>query len=95
MYKLLLFLNKSNEENISNHFKESTINYLSAAVSKKIKIGNVESNLLLEHKYNLFCEVTVDSKEDWNSKMATKAGKEFIKDLTDFHKHITAIFINY
>jgi hypothetical protein len=95
MYKLLLFLNKTNEEDIINHFKETTLQYLSAATGQDIKTGEVESGLLLEQKYRLFCEVTVNSKDEWNAKIATKAGKEFVKDLSDFHRHITPIFINY
>ena len=95
MYKLLLFLNKTNEENILNHFREFTIKQLTEAIDKEIKIGKVESSLLLEQKYSLFCEVTMDSKDEWNSKMTTKAGKEFNKDLMEFHKYITPIFIVY
>ena len=95
MYRLLLFLNKTSEESIINHFKEFTIKNLSEAVGKEIKIGTVESSLLLEQKYTLFCEVSITSKDEWNSKMISKAGKEFNKDLVDFHRYITPIFIEY
>jgi hypothetical protein len=95
MYKLLIFLNKTDEESVQNHFKKITVKYLSKAISKEIKIGKVESNLLLDQKYSLFCEVTLESKDEWNSLMNTKDGKEFSKDLMDFHKHITPIFIDY
>ncbi len=95
MYRLLLFLNKTNEESVLNHFKEFIIKYLSEAIGQKIKIGKVESSLLLEQKHTLFCEVSIKSKEEWNSKMTSKAGKEFNRDLMDFHKHIIPIFIEY
>ncbi len=95
MYKLLLFLNKTNEESIINHFKNFTLKYLSNALKQEIKIGTVESNLLLEQKYSLFIEVSVDSSKEWNSLMASKDGREFNKDLMEFYKHITPIFISY
>ncbi len=95
MYKLLLFLNKTNEENIINHFKDFTLKYLSNVLKQEIKIGTVESNLLLEQKYSLFIEVSVKSNEEWISLMASKDGREFNKDLMEFYKHITPIFISY
>ncbi len=95
MYKLLLFLKKTNEEKIINHFNELTLKYLSDVVDEKISAGSIESNLLSDEKYLKFCEATISSKDDWDQRMNTKEGKELNKDLAEFHEFITAIFVNY
>ncbi len=95
MYKLLLFLKKTKEEKIVNHFKEFTLKYLSDVVNKNIKAGKVESNLLSDEKYLMFCEVTVESKDNWDELMNSKLGKDLNKDLAEFHEFVTAIFVNY
>ncbi len=95
MYKLLLFLNKTDDEKIINHFNEYTLKYLSEVAGQKIEAATVESSLLLEQKFIKFCEVSVDSKDDWYKKINTKPGKEFNKDLMDFHQFITVIFVDY
>jgi len=95
LYKLLLFLNKTDDEKIVNHFKDFTLKYLSDVAGEEIKSGGVESNLLLEQKFSRFCEISVSSKEEWDRKMNSKAGRELNKHLMDFHQHITAIFVNY
>ena len=95
MYKLLLFLKKTDKEKIINHFNEFTLKYLSNVVNKKITAGKVESNLLTDEKYLLFCEVTVDSKDKWDELMNSKQGKDLNKDLAEFHEFLTAIFVNY
>lgn len=95
MYKLLLFLNKTTDEQIINHFNEITLKLLEEVFDEEIRSANIESNLLLDQKYSKFCEVSSPSKIDWDIKMNSKAGKELNKDLANFHKFITAIFVNY
>lgn len=95
MYKLLLFLKKTDNEEINNLFKDHTLKYLSKLKGEEVKAADVESSLLLETKYNKFCEVNVSSKEDWDKIMNSAAGKEFNKHLTDLHQFIDIIFVNY
>lgn len=95
MYKLLLFLNKTDDEQIIDHFQNVTLKLLEKVADKEIKTANIESNLLLDQKYSKFCEVSAASKEEWDVKMNSKAGKELNKDLINFHKFITTIFVNY
>ena len=95
MYKLLLFLKKTDEEKIITHFNEFTLKYLSDLVNKNVPAGKVESNLLSDEKYLFFCEVTVESKDTWDKLMNSKQGKELNKDLAEFHEFLTAIFVNY
>lgn len=95
MYKLLLFLKKTNQENIQDHFIEYTVKYLSAVVNKELKIAKVESNLLMDNKYSLYCEAEVESKDTWDSLMSTSNGKKLNKDLMEFHQNISAVFVDY
>ncbi len=95
MYKLLIFLHRTDDEQIISHFEKFTVNYLSEITGKEIKIGTVESNLLLEQKYSKFCDVTVESKEQWQKLLSSSAGRDLNNDLMDFHKSVTVIFIDY
>jgi len=95
MYKVLVFLKKTNEEKVINHFKDFFAKYFSDLTGKELSIGEVESNLLLEVKYSLFFELDIESKEKWEQLLGSEAGKNLEKDLVEFHKYITIIFINY
>ena len=66
MYKLLLFLKKTDNKEINNLFTDYTIKYLSDLNGAKVKAADVESNLLLYEKYSKFCEVSVSSKDEWD-----------------------------
>lgn len=95
MYKGLFFLHKSKEEQIEEHFREVTVKYLEEITEGAVKIGKVESNILLEQKFSLFCEVPAASKDEWDKRMNTPAGRKLNKDLHDYFQFITVIFINY
>jgi hypothetical protein len=95
MYKVLVFLKKTDEEEVKNHFKDFFVKYFSDLTGKELSIGEVESNPLLEVKYSLFFELEIESKEKWEELLGSEAGENLEKDLIDFHKYITIIFINY
>ena len=95
MYKLLLFLKKTDEKQVVEHFKEFTLKYLSELARQEIKAGKIESSLLLDKKYTLFCELETSSKEEMDHLLTTKAGKEFNNDLMSFHEHVDIIFVDY
>jgi uncharacterized protein (TIGR02118 family) len=95
MYKLLIFLNKTDDEKIIEHFNKYTLKFLSEISGDNISAGSVESNILLEQKFSKFCEVTFDSKKEFDEKMASPKGLEFSNDLMEFHKFITVILVSY
>lgn len=95
MYKLLFFLHKGEDKEISKHFFDFTVPYLKDITGHDIPVAKVESNLLLEQKYSYFCEISSVSKDEMDKLMNCKAGKELNKDLTEFHKYITVIAINF
>ncbi len=94
MYKMMMFIKKSGDPNTIKHFRDFTIPILKELSGREIKPAKVESNLLVEKKYTWFCEVNVDSCDEWNRLMASKEGKKLNKDLMDFHQNIDIIFVN-
>jgi hypothetical protein len=95
MYKLILFLKKTDDKQVLSHFQDFTLKYLSELAGKEIIPGKVESSLLLDTKYSHFCEFEVEMKEDMDKILNGKAGKEFNKDLMNFHKHVDIIFVDF
>jgi|YelNatPaOPRAMG01_1025707.scaffolds.fasta_scaffold00239_39 hypothetical protein len=95
MYKLLLFLHKTKDENVEQHFMDFTLKYISEIAGKKIQVAEVESNPLLEKKFSKFCEVEFTSHDEWNKQINTKEGKALQNDLMEFNKDITVIFVEY
>ena len=95
MYKLLFFLNKTDDEDVHQFFKDNTVKKLEEIIEKDVYIAEVESNLLLEQKHTYYCEISASSKEEMDKMMHSKAGKELNKSLMDFHKNITVIAVNY
>jgi hypothetical protein len=95
MYKLLFFLHKSDDDSIRQLFKNNTVKKLEEITGADINIASVESNLLLEQKYSLYCEISSSSKEEMDNMMHSKAGKELNKNLMDFHKNLTVVAVNY
>lgn len=95
MYKVLIFLKKTDEENIISHFRDFLVKFFSDLTKKKIEIGIVESNPLLEVKYSHFIQLDFESKEKWQKLFGNETGEELKRDLLDFHKFITMIFIDY
>ena len=95
MYKILVFLKKTDDKNVINHFKNFLVKYFSNLIGKDLPIGSVESNPLLEVKYSLFAELEFESKEKWEKLIGSEVGEELEKDLLEFHNYIAIIFVNY
>lgn len=95
MYKMLMFLKKSDDPEFLNHFKNFTLPSLRELTGKSVIAAKVESTLMIGQKYNRCCEVSVDSRQEWDILMATNAGKELNKELGDFHSSIDLLFVNY
>ena len=95
MYKMLLFLKKTEEKPVIEHFKEFTLKYLSELAGKEVFAARVESNLLLETRYSHFCELEVQIKEEMDKLLNSKTGKELSKDIMNFHEYVDLIFVDY
>jgi hypothetical protein len=95
MYKVLVFLKKTDDEKVISHFKDYLVKYFSDLMGKDLPIGSVESNPLLDVKYSHFIELEAESKIYWEKLFNSEAGENLEKDFLEFHKYINIIFINY
>ena len=95
MYKQFFFLNKSEDKNSFQLFTNDLSKKFSDISGKEIHVAKVESNLLLDQKYSHFFEVEFESKDKLNELMNTAAGKQLTKDITNLHKSITVISVNF
>ena len=95
MYKILFFLHKSNDDGIIDFFNKIIVKKLGEVIGKVVSVAEIESNLLLEQKYSLYCEISTNKKEEMDELMNSRAGKELTKELTDFHQNLTVITVNY
>ena len=68
MYKILFFLHKNDDEDVEKFFKGSFLDKLNEITGAPINIATVESNLLLDQKYNLYCEISSASKEEMDKR---------------------------
>lgn len=95
MYKLLIFIHKSKENNFLNFFRNSFLPLLNEIEGNEVKLAEVESNLLLDQKYSHFCELTANNKDEMDRKLNSSAGRSLSKLLMESHQHITVITVNY
>lgn len=95
MYKLLIFIHKSKENNFLNFFRNSFLPLLTEIEGKEVKLAEVESNLLLDQKYSHFCELIANSKDEMDRKLNSSAGRSLSKLLMESHQNITVVTVNY
>ena len=95
MYKLLVFLKKTDDKEMANLFADQTVKHLSDVYGSELKTADVESNLLMETKYVKFCELNMSSKDEWDKKMNSREGKELNRHLMNMHQFLDLIFVNY
>uniref|UniRef100_A0A832DIJ4 Uncharacterized protein n=1 Tax=Ignavibacterium album TaxID=591197 RepID=A0A832DIJ4_9BACT len=95
MYKLLIFIHKSKENNFLNFFRNSFLPLLTEIEGNEVKLAEVESNLLLDQKYSYFCELTANNKDEMDRKLNSPAGRSLSKLLMESHQNITVITVNY
>jgi hypothetical protein len=95
MYKLLIFIHKSKENNFLNFFRNSFLPLLTEIEGNEVKLAEVESNLLLDQKYSYFCELTANNKDEMDRKLNSSAGRSLSKLLMESHQNITVITVNY
>lgn len=95
MYKLLIFIHKSKENNFLNFFRNSFLPLLTEIEGNEVKLAEVESNLLLDQKYSHFCELTANNKDEMDRKLNSSEGRSLGKLLMESHQHITVITVNY
>jgi len=94
MYKILIFILKGDEEFV-NYFTQNFIPLLTEINGKEVKLGEVESNLLLDVKFSHFCEISANSKDEMDQKLNSASGRKLGKLLMELHHKISVINVSF
>lgn len=94
MYKILIFT-LTTDKDFCNYFNSNFIPLLNEINGNEVKIGKVESNLLLDLKYDQFCEISADSKDQMDEKLNSPAGRKLGKLLMESHQNLSVIAVNF
>lgn len=95
MYKMLLMIKDSADDELINLFRENTLSHLEHATGKNLSIGKIDGAKLIEEPYSKVCEVIFDSKHEMDKTMASIDGKKFNRNMTSFAPHVSIFFVNY
>lgn len=95
MYKILIFLKKSEDESVLVRFTSSTVPKLESLSGQKIKPAEIEGAVLSQEKFSMFCEASFEKKEELDMLMQTPEGKELNKDIAGFGGYISVFYANF
>lgn len=95
MYKILIFLKKTEDESVLVRFTNSTVPKFESLSGQKIKAAEIEGALLSQEKFIMFCEASFEKKEEMDRLMQTPEGKELNKDLAGFGGHVSVFYANF
>lgn len=95
MYKMLLMIKDTADDELLNIFRENTLSHLEKATGKKIQVGNIDGAKLNEEPYNKVYEITFESKHEMDKTLASVEGKKFNRNITSFTQHISIFFVDY
>jgi hypothetical protein len=94
MYKILIFIFKSDKEFI-DYFKQNFLPLLSEINGNEVRLGEIESDLLLEVKFSHFCEISANSKDEMDQKLNSASGRKLGKLLMELHHKISVINVSF
>lgn len=95
MYRLMIFLKKTDNEPLVNHFKDVILKYMREMSGQNIALGKIEGSSFMEDKYLYFCEISADLKEDIDKMMVSPIGRKFIREITSFVNDVVMFYANY
>lgn len=95
MYKILLMIKDSADDELVKTFRENVLIHLEKAAGKELLIGKIDGAKLNEEPYYKICEIEFPSKLEMDKTLASNDGKKFNRNLTSFFQHISIFFINY
>lgn len=95
MYKMLLMIKDTADEELLNIFRENTLSHLEKAAGKKTQVGKIDGAKLNEEPYNKVYEITFESKHEMDKILASVEGRKFNRNITSFTQHISIFFVDY
>lgn len=93
MYKLILLLKKTDDNNPKSTFCELLPSKLKD-FHNKIFTGKVESSVLLDKQFEFYIEIVTNTKEEMDNLFASKDGKEINRILETISPFVTPLLIN-
>lgn len=95
MYKLVVMIKDSADDELIRTFRESVLIHLEKAAGQNLRIGKIDGAKLNEDPYYKICEFEFPSKLEMDKALASNDGKKFNRNLTSFFQHVSIFFIDY
>ena len=95
MYKMFVFLKKTDDEEIKKIFKTNTVKMLEELGAKESHLAEVENSAMLEDKYSMLFELTTDTRDEMNELMTGQKGREFTLHVSKLSNNLMVMFANY
>ncbi|HEX2960593.1 MAG TPA: hypothetical protein VHO43_02315 [Ignavibacteriales bacterium] len=95
MYKILIFLKRTDDESVLSRFRQSTIPRLESLTGQKITLAEIEGASLSQEKFIKYCEAVFSKREDLDRLMQTPEGKEFNKDIAGYGSYISVFYADF
>jgi serine protease inhibitor ecotin len=95
MYKMMIFLKKTENEPLRNHFKSELLSSLREISGQDIQIAKVEGSLLTTEKFEYYCEITAESKDQIDKMLATPKGKRLSREISAYVNELVIFYANY
>lgn len=95
MYKILLMIKNSADDELIKHFRDYVIIHLEKAAGVKMQIGNVDGAKLNPEPYIKIYEILFKTKDEMDKALSSPDGKKFNRNLTGFIQHVSVFFIDY
>ncbi len=95
MYRLMIFLKKTDNEPLVNHFKNVILKYLREMSGQDIALAKIEGSNFMEDKYLYYCEISAKLKEDIDKMMVSPTGRKFTREISSFVNDIVMFYANY
>lgn len=95
MYKLMIFLKRTDDDSVLQHFLNSTMPRLQKLTGQDTVSAVIEGSALNEEKFTRYCEFVFESADVLNQLLQSPEGKELNKDLASYHNNISIFFANY
>lgn len=91
----MIFLKKTENEPLVSHFKNELIKTLREISGQNIKIAKVEGSLLTTEKFEYYCEINAESKNEIDKMLASPKGKNLAREITAYVNDLVIFYANY
>jgi len=95
MYKMMIFLNKTRDEESYENFIEFFVTPLEEIAGSKIPVAKIEGAAMAGEKYTHYCEINTDTRDEMDKLFATPEGRNFTKTIQNFLGRVTLFYSNF